>query len=66
MVVRGDLEDAIEKMAHVALTAVCEKCLTDTADMPIALFPIQDQDEPVWHHRLVAACDLTREQFNTG
>jgi hypothetical protein len=35
------------------------------ANMPIALFPIRDQDELTWRQCLEAACDLTREQFNT-
>jgi hypothetical protein len=50
---------------HVALTAVCDQCLTNMANMPIALFPIRDQDELTWRQCLEAACDLTREQFNT-
>jgi hypothetical protein len=59
MVIGGDQDVAVEKMAHVAHTAVCEQRLMDTADMPIALFPILDQDEPAWRQRLEAACDLT-------
>jgi hypothetical protein len=34
--------------AHVALTALCESRLNDTATMPIALFPICKQEEPMW------------------
>jgi hypothetical protein len=38
-VVGGDLDNAVEKIAHVALTAMCEQRLSDTADIPITLFP---------------------------
>jgi hypothetical protein len=41
-VVRGDLYDAIEKMAHMELTTTCERRLIDMTVTSIALFPIQD------------------------
>jgi hypothetical protein len=44
-VVGGDWDDAVENMAHVALTAMCEQRLADTTNTPIALFPIQDQED---------------------
>jgi hypothetical protein len=62
-VIGGDLDDTVEKIAHVALTVMCEQCLANTADTPIALFPIQDQGKPEWCQRLEAACDLTHGQF---
>jgi hypothetical protein len=65
-VVGGNLDDAIKKMAHVALTVMCEQRLADMVDTPFALFPIWDQEEPEWRQCLEAACDLTREQFNAG
>jgi hypothetical protein len=37
----SEVDDVIEKMAHVALTALCVRRLTDT---PIALFSICDQE----------------------
>jgi hypothetical protein len=44
-VVGGDWDDTVEKMAHVALTAMCEQRLADTTNTPIALFPIRDQED---------------------
>jgi hypothetical protein len=55
----------IEKMAHITLTALCKHCLTDTADTPIALFPIWNQDESKWRQCLEAVCDLTSLYFST-
>jgi hypothetical protein len=47
-VVGSEIDDAIEKMAHVALTSLYERSLTSTADTLIMLFPIHNQDEPEW------------------
>jgi hypothetical protein len=41
-------DDTIEQTAHVALTSLCESRLATTAAMPIALFPICNQGDPVW------------------
>jgi hypothetical protein len=38
-IIGHEVDDVIEKMAHVALTSLCERSLTTTTDMPIALFP---------------------------
>jgi hypothetical protein len=53
-------------MAHIALTSLCEDCLTATAALPIALLPIQDQENPVWQQRLAAVSDLKGPHFPTG
>jgi hypothetical protein len=65
-VVGGDLDESVERMAHLALTALCEQRLPDTAGLAIALYPIRDQDEPEWQQRLEAICDVTRELFHAG
>jgi hypothetical protein len=38
----ADMDDAMEKAAHMALTALCSQYLAATAGMPISLYPIQD------------------------
>jgi hypothetical protein len=45
-VIGSEVDDAVEKMEHVALTSLCERSLAATADMPIALFLIRDQEDP--------------------
>jgi hypothetical protein len=65
-VIGREINDAIEKMAHVALTLLCESSLTATADTPIALFPIQNQDEPEWQQCHETVCDITSPLFSTG
>jgi hypothetical protein len=51
-IIGSEADNAVEKMAHLALTAMCEQRLADTADTPIALFLIRDQEDPAWHHCL--------------
>jgi hypothetical protein len=34
-------------MVHIALTSMCEDCLAPTAALPIALLPIQNQENPI-------------------
>jgi len=65
-VVGSEIDDAVEKMAHVALTALCEHSLAATAAMPIALFPIPDQEDPEWQQRLEAVSDLESPRFSAG
>jgi hypothetical protein len=40
-------DTGVEMMAHIALTSLCEDRLTATAALPIALLPIQDQENPI-------------------
>jgi hypothetical protein len=42
MVVGGDLDEAVERMAHLALIALCEQRLPGVAGLPFALYPIRD------------------------
>jgi hypothetical protein len=46
-----ELDETVKQAAHVALTALCESYLDDTTVMPIALFLIREQEEPMWRQR---------------
>jgi hypothetical protein len=61
-----DMSDTLEMVAHQALTMFCEQHLTDTADTPIALFPIRNPDDRTWQRHMKAACDETRPTFHAG
>jgi hypothetical protein len=52
-IVVTEVDDAIKKMAHVALTTLYERHLTDTTHTPITLFPIHGQEEPEFSARWV-------------
>jgi hypothetical protein len=61
-----ELDETVEQTAQVALTSLCESRLTDTAAMPIALFPIRNQDDPVWKQRLEAVSNPEGPHFHAG
>jgi hypothetical protein len=65
-IVGSEIDDADKKMAHVALTSLCESSLTATADMPITLFLIQNLDEPDWQQCHETVCDVTSPHFSAG
>jgi hypothetical protein len=39
-IIGNDLDDTVEKMVHMALTKLCGRNLANTADTPLALFPV--------------------------
>jgi hypothetical protein len=47
-----ELDKTVKQAAHIALTALHESRLDDTTTMPIALFPIREQEEPMWRQHL--------------
>jgi hypothetical protein len=55
---------AIDVMAHVALTSLCESRLVATAALPIALLPIQNQENPIWQQCLEAMSNLEGPHFS--
>jgi hypothetical protein len=44
----ADMDDDMEKAAHMALTALCSQNLAATAGTPISLYPIQDRSDLGW------------------
>jgi hypothetical protein len=61
-----ELDETIEQTAQVALTSLCESRLADTTAMPIALFPIHNQEDPVWKQCLEAMSNPEGPHFHTG
>jgi hypothetical protein len=61
-----ELDETVEQTAQVALTSLCESRLADTAAMPIALFPIRNQEDPVWKQRLEAVSNPEGPHFHAG
>jgi hypothetical protein len=54
----------VELMAHVALTTLCEDHLAATAALPIALLPIQDQENP-YGSSISRLCPNSRDLTST-
>jgi hypothetical protein len=49
-----ELADPVEQTAQVTIASLCGSRLIDTTVMPIALFPIRYQGDPVWQQHLEA------------
>jgi hypothetical protein len=64
IVIGVELDDTVEQMAQVALTSLCGSHLTDTAVMPIALFPTCYQGDPMWKQCLEAMSDPEGPHFH--
>jgi hypothetical protein len=65
-VISSDLDTGVEMIAHIALTSLCEDCLTATAALPIALCPTRNQENLVWQQCLEAMSDLEGPHFHVG
>jgi hypothetical protein len=63
-VIGRELDTGVELMAHMALTSLCEDRLLATGTLPIALLPIQNQENPVWQQRLEAVSNLRGPHFH--
>jgi hypothetical protein len=59
-------DETVEQTAQVALTSLCESRLTDTAAMPIVLFLIRNQEDPVWMQCLEAVSNSEGPHFHAG
>jgi hypothetical protein len=57
-------DTGIEMITHIALTALCEDCLSAIAALPIAVLPIQNQENPVWQQCLEAMSNLKGPHFH--
>jgi hypothetical protein len=65
-VIGVELDETVEQTAQVTLTSLCESSLVDTAAMPITLFPIRNQKDPVWKQCLEAVSNSEGPQFHVG
>jgi hypothetical protein len=65
-IIGSEIDDAVEKMAHMALTSLCELNLTTTTTISTALFSIHDQEDPDWQQCLEAMCNIESPHFSAG
>jgi hypothetical protein len=65
-VIDSEPDTTIEQTTHVALTSLCESHLAASAVMPIVLFLIQTQENPMWKQCLEVMSDLEGPHFNAG
>jgi hypothetical protein len=65
-VIGVELNETVEQTVQVALTSLCESRLADTVTMPIALFPIRNQEDPVWKQCLKVVSNPEGPYFHAG
>jgi hypothetical protein len=56
----ADMSDAMEKAAHMALTALCSQNLAATVGTLISLYPIQGRSDPEWRAHMNEASNFHR------
>jgi hypothetical protein len=61
-----NMDDAMEKTAHMTFTALCSQNLTVTAGMPISLYPIQDRSNLEWKARLDEVGNVFQVHYHSG
>jgi hypothetical protein len=65
-VIGVELDEIVKQMVEVAVTSLCESCLTDTATMSIALFPIRNQEDHVWKQCIEVVSNPEGPHFHVG
>jgi hypothetical protein len=65
-VIGVELDETVKQTTQVTLTSLCESRLADTAAIPITLFPIRNQEDPVWKQRLEAVSNPEGPHFHAG
>jgi hypothetical protein len=62
----ADMSDAMEKVAHMALTVLYSQNLAATAGTPISLYSIQDHSDPEWRARMDEAGNFHWVHHHSG
>jgi hypothetical protein len=62
----ADIDDAMEKAAHMALIALCSQNLAATASTPISLYPIQNRSDPEWKARIDEVGNVFQVHYHSG
>jgi hypothetical protein len=65
-IIGSEPNTTIEMMAHVPLTSLCESRLAATTTLPISLFLILNQQNPMWQQCLKAVANLEGPNFSAS
>jgi hypothetical protein len=63
-IIGSEPDTGVELMVHITLTSLSEDHLAATAALPIALLPIQNQENPIWQQRLEVVSNLKVPHFH--
>jgi hypothetical protein len=62
----ADMNDVMEKTAHMALTALCSQNLATTAGTPISRYPIQDRSDLEWMGHMDEVGNVFQIHYHSG
>jgi DNA polymerase I-like protein with 3'-5' exonuclease and polymerase domains len=62
----ADMDDAMEKAAHMVLTTLCSQNMPTIAGTPISLYPIQDRSDLEWKARMDEASNIYLVHHHSG
>jgi hypothetical protein len=62
----ANMDDDMEKAAHMALTALCSQNLAATAGTPISLYHIQDRSDPEWKAHMDELGNVFQLHYHSG
>jgi hypothetical protein len=65
-VIKNNMDNAMEKAAHMALTTLCSQNMSATTGMPISLYPIQDRSDPEWKAPMDEASNVFMEHHHSS
>jgi hypothetical protein len=60
-IIGNDMDNTMEKAAHMALTALCSQCPPNTTGTPISLYPVQDRSDSEWTAYMDEACNIFQD-----
>jgi hypothetical protein len=66
MATSDNLNETLEKVAHHALTEICEHHLLSLDGTVVALFPVQNDGNTTWSERLATVGDPEHPTYHTG
>jgi hypothetical protein len=59
------MDDTLEKVVHMALTAMCSQHLQNTTGTPIVLFLVHNQSNLEWKAQIEQVLDIHQEHYHT-
>jgi hypothetical protein len=62
----ANMDYAMEKVAHMTLTALCSQNLAATTGTSISLYPIQDRSDPEWKARMDEVGNVFQVHYHGG
>jgi hypothetical protein len=64
--IEADMDDAMEKAAHMVLTTLCLQNMAAIAGTPISMYPIEDHSDLEWKARMDELGNVLQVHYHSG